>query len=116
MLLNQDINKFELLVFSIFHRNNKHIGAVQLTNNNYKSLTQKFIDTYIKLEEQEGPGDSESLYTQAIEILNKERNTQKSSDEDEVSLSKAFKQAQSIQVKQEEAPKITVKVSDLFKE
>ncbi|CAH0563751.1 unnamed protein product [Brassicogethes aeneus] len=103
---------------ALFHQNNRQIGAGVLTNNTTKSLTQRFIETYEKLEEQtQGSESMESLYKQAIDMLNRERNTRQTSEgSEEVSLSNAFKKAQKTLVQQEDAPKINVKVSDIFKD
>lgn len=106
----------KLFFYSIFHRNNKQIGTVNLEAKG-PSLTQRFIDTYKQVSEQykASQASEEQLYKEAIEILNRSREvrTPKETEEEEgesVSLSVAFKEAQS---KQKKSSSISVK--DIFK-
>ncbi|GJQ73517.1 hypothetical protein Trydic_g13870 [Trypoxylus dichotomus] len=79
---------------ALFHRNNKRVGTVNLSNDKTPSLTQRFIDIYKKLDTQyESQASEEKLYKEAIEMMSRDRESKK---EDEfVSLSSAFKEAQS---------------------
>lgn len=100
-------------VRAMFHRNNKQLGTVSLVSRS-KTLTHRFIETYNKLDEQyKGEATEEQLYTEAVDILNRERNAKRevasAEEEEPVSLSVAFKEAQ----KQQETMNISIK--DLFK-
>ncbi|XP_044253584.1 probable 28S ribosomal protein S23, mitochondrial [Tribolium madens] len=94
---------------AIFHRNNKKIGATHLLDTKYKTLTQKFIESYRTIQAQYGDsGTEEQIYKEAIDLLKKNQEIKK--DEDDVSLSTAFKES----LKEQKA-KLKINVSDIFK-
>ncbi|XP_057654020.1 probable 28S ribosomal protein S23, mitochondrial [Diorhabda carinulata] len=96
---------------AIFHRNNKYVGTINLFNNNYKSLTQRFVDIYQKLEENSGDGTTEEqLYKEAIEVLKRDKEIKKDSEDEPVTLSSAFKQAKLQQ------DKVNINISNIFKD
>lgn len=99
----------------MFHRNNKQIGVVSLVNQNYKTLTQRFIETYKKVQSIQPNASEQELYTEAIEILQRERSARRAEaneeDSEPVSLSTAFKEAQK---KLDEKPKINI--ANIFKD
>ncbi|CAH1994536.1 unnamed protein product [Acanthoscelides obtectus] len=105
---------------AMFHRNNKHIGATNMFNHNYKTLTQRFIDTYQKVEQQyAGNATEEQIYKEAIGILKSEFESKKEKaavehEEESVSLSSQFRQAQSALDAQAKS-KINLDVGDIFK-
>ncbi|KAG5892367.1 hypothetical protein JTB14_035981 [Gonioctena quinquepunctata] len=105
-------------VRAMFHRNNKQIGTTNMFNNNYKSLTQKFIETYQKIETRyTAEMTSEQLYKETIEVLKQEREDKtEAGDEDPVSLSTAFKEAQSKLESKQQKSKINVDVTNIFRE
>lgn len=80
-------------------------------NNKTRTLTQRFIETYRKLELQYNVDKQpqEKLYQEAIDILTREFNQRKEGDDDHVSIAKAFKEAQTKE-------NITINVKDIFKE
>ncbi|CAG9767147.1 unnamed protein product [Ceutorhynchus assimilis] len=96
---------------AIFHRNNKQIGTGNLLSS-HPSLTQRFIETYKKVSQQyKGEADEKQIYVEAIDVLNRERsNREEAVATEEVSLSLAFKKAQS---KQE---KTGLSIKDIFKD
>ncbi|KAJ8955727.1 hypothetical protein NQ318_008599 [Aromia moschata] len=104
---------------AVFHRNNKYIGAANMFNNHYKSLTQKFIEKYHVIEDQyKGEGTKEQIYADAIESLKREKENQKEATVEEVepiSLSTAFKEAKSSQKNVQET-KINLDVKNIFKD
>lgn len=77
-------------------------------------MTQRFIETYQRVQQTSGENLSEeTLYTEAIEILKKEKEMRKEVEEDEpVSLSSAFKEAKR---KQDDNLKIKIDVAEFFK-
>ncbi|KAF7282700.1 mitochondrial ribosomal protein S23 [Rhynchophorus ferrugineus] len=82
---------------ALFHRNNKQIGAINLFSAG-KSITQRFIDTYVTLLEQYKDREEvseEQLYKEAIDILNKGHQLQRDTalDSETISLSSAYKEA-----------------------
>ncbi|XP_030754354.1 probable 28S ribosomal protein S23, mitochondrial [Sitophilus oryzae] len=97
---------------AMFHRNNKRIGAINLLGHG-KTLTQRFIDTYLELESRCGKdATEEQLYTEAIHILNREREDKRKPQSNEietVSLSSSFKEA-----KKKREKELNVKVKSLF--
>ncbi|VEN54346.1 unnamed protein product [Callosobruchus maculatus] len=105
---------------AMFHRNNKQIGATNMFNTTFKTLTQRFIETYKKVEQQYGGNATEEqIYKEAIGILKAEGESRKEKvteheEEEPVSLSSAFRQAQSTLDEQAKS-KLRVNVSDIFK-
>ncbi|XP_060522209.1 small ribosomal subunit protein mS23 [Cylas formicarius] len=102
---------------AIFHRNNKQIGTINL-NSDQESLTQKFINVYSQLENKYSADASEEhIYKEAIDILNRDREVSQENDsvseEEPISLSSAFKEAQNKHLVQSE---IKVSVKDIFKD
>nr|CAI5823206.1 unnamed protein product [Callosobruchus analis] len=105
---------------AIFHRNNKQIGATNMFNTTFKTLTQRFIDTYQKVEQQYGGNATEEqIYKEAIGILKTESESRiqkvtEHEEEESISLSSAFKEAQSALDAQAKS-KLQVNISDIFK-
>nr|CAH7748660.1 unnamed protein product [Callosobruchus chinensis] len=105
---------------AMFHRNNKQIGATNMFDTTFKTLTQRFIETYQKVEQQYGgTATEEQIYKEAIGILKTEGESRKekatqNEEEESVSLSSAFRQAQSTLDAQAKA-KLHVNISDIFK-
>ncbi|XP_028133793.2 probable 28S ribosomal protein S23, mitochondrial [Diabrotica virgifera virgifera] len=100
---------------AIFHRNNKQLGTTNLYNNNYKSLTQKFVDIYQNLEARaEGSATEEQLYKEAIEVLRRDKEVKKVDEEEPISLSLAFREARLEQNKKQEKSKLDI--ANIFKE
>ncbi|CAH1160057.1 unnamed protein product [Phaedon cochleariae] len=99
---------------AMFHRNNKHIGTTNMSNNKYTSLTQRFIETYQKLESENRDLPEEELYKQAIDVLKWDREVRAQAENEEaISLSTAFKEAKSKQDSDQD--KIKIDVKDIFK-
>ncbi|KAK5641252.1 hypothetical protein RI129_009799 [Pyrocoelia pectoralis] len=93
---------------ALLHNRNKHIGTVNMFNNQSHTLTKRFIESYKKLDEQYvGTASEDVLYNETIELLQHERNKP---DDDHISLAKSFKEAQ-----QSGNPNIGIKVGDIFK-
>lgn len=89
-----------------------------MSNNNYKSLTQRFIEIYQHLDSRyEGEASEEQLYGEAIELLKKGQEAKKETTEDEeaVSLSSSFKEALSKE-KEKELAKLKIDVRNIFKD
>lgn len=87
-----------------------------MSNNDYKSLTQKFIEKYQQLENQyDGKVSEEQLYHETIDIIKKGRDVKKETpdEEDAVSLSSTFKEALSKQ-KEKELAQIKIDVKNIF--
>ncbi|CAG9857912.1 unnamed protein product [Phyllotreta striolata] len=97
---------------AMFHRNNKHLGSSNMFNNKYKSLTQKFIEAYRKLESENPEYTEEGLYKRAIEMLRRDKEVDNRSEEEVISLSEAFREATGNRSK--EKPQIDL--STIFKE
>lgn len=98
----------EDIVRAQFHKKNKSIGAVNLLNNRNKSLAQRFIQCYETLDKQyEGAADSEKLYQEALEMLQRDSSNQ-SEQYENMSLKSAFKEAQN--------KDMNINVKDIFKE
>ncbi|XP_068913697.1 small ribosomal subunit protein mS23 [Tenebrio molitor] len=92
---------------ALFHKNNKKIGTTNLFDSKHKTLTQKFIDNYQKVEAQYAEtGTEKQIYEEAIDLLKKDFEVKKG--DEEVSLSNAFKEAQ-------EKTNVKINISDLFK-
>lgn len=98
----------------MFHRNNKHLGTSNMFNNYYKSVSQKFIEIYQSLEKENAENSNqEQLYKEAIEVLRRDKDIKKETEQEEpLSLSSAFKEAKSNQIK--EMPKVDV--TNIFKD
>lgn len=94
----------------MFHSQNKRIGTVNLLNDKTPSLTQHFIEIYKKLETQyENKASEDKLYQEAIEMLSREREMKKEEDE-YVSISTAFKDAQD-----RSSNTMNINIKDIFK-
>ncbi|XP_044745838.1 probable 28S ribosomal protein S23, mitochondrial [Coccinella septempunctata] len=64
-----------------FHKRNKYLGVTNLSNSNAKTLTQKFIENYRKIEEKyDSTQDQETIYSEAIELLKREKEVQQNID------------------------------------
>lgn len=104
-----------ILFFRIFHRNNKQIGTTSLLNSNYKSLTQRFVETYKKVEALQPGATEEQLYREAVEIVQRERPAKAAAVAEEeseaISLSTAFKEAQS-----KLDGKLKINIANIFKD
>lgn len=99
-----------LFLYRLFHKNNKNIGLVNLSSHQ-RSLTQRFIDIYRKLEAKyEGTVSSEQLYSEALEMLKHERQKH---GEEPISLTDAFQEAKS---ERKEQPAININVTDILKD
>ncbi|XP_074037765.1 small ribosomal subunit protein mS23 [Leptinotarsa decemlineata] len=98
---------------AMFQRNNKqNLGSTNLFNENYQSLTQKFLEIHQKIHKQyDGDMTPEQMYKAAIEILKSER-TGKTEDKDQVNLSTAFKDALSDHSKEK---KVDISIANIFK-
>ncbi|XP_045461105.1 28S ribosomal protein S23, mitochondrial [Harmonia axyridis] len=91
---------------ALFHKKNKYVGIMNLTNTNTKTLTQRFIESYTEIEEkyQESEKDQEAIYNEAIEILRRD----KDKDMENIGLSLTDKE------NMKKSP-IKVDVTNLFK-
>nr|UAM96083.1 ribosomal protein L23 [Hippodamia variegata] len=63
---------------ALFHKRNKYLGITNISNSNTKTLTQKFIENYRKIEEKyaETEKSQEDIYSEAIELLRREKDVQ----------------------------------------
>lgn len=99
-----------------FHRQYKNVGRYNLTNES-KSPTQKFLSLYKQLSDQYKDSVSEEqMLEEAMEMFKSEQGKNKIADrnEEKLSLSGAFKEAQKLKEKSEK--EINVDVKELFKE
>lgn len=93
----------------MFHKNNKSIGTINMFNTKTKTISQRFIEVYKKLQSQYDKDQSEEkLYEEAIQLFKREGEHKKNLTEDYGSIASAFKEAQSSDIK--------VNVKDIFKE
>ncbi|RZC34970.1 28S ribosomal protein S23, mitochondrial [Asbolus verrucosus] len=89
---------------ALFHQRNKNIGATNMFDSKHKTLTQKFIDNYRKIEAQYGgEGARQQIYEEALDLLKRDREVGK--EDENVSLSSTFKDAQ----ESREKPNLKVK-------
>lgn len=78
--------------------------------NTKKSVTQRFIENYKKLECQyEGEADTKQLYQEAIELLRLNEHRNEEEPMEKSSLSSMFKEAQSKRNSKEK-----IKISEIF--
>lgn len=99
----------------MFHRKYKQPGIVNMFSDK-KSLTQRFIDNYKKLEAQYGgTADSEQIFQEAIDLLGRSSETTLNSEDivEKASLSSVFKEARS---KQDKSQVEKIDISNIFKE
>lgn len=97
----------------MFHKNNKQIGATNMFNNK-KSVTQRFIENYKKLESQYEEVDSKQLYQEAVQLLRLNEHKNEEELMEQSSLSSTFKEAQSNRYTKQYPEKLNV--SNIFKE
>jgi len=103
---------------ALLHKKVKGVGSVNLSYDRTKSFTQRFIDTYQKLEEQyAGGADQEKIFTETLEAMNRDRDARKQQaegQEDDISLVSAFKSAEKKQTK--DVGNLNISVKDIFKD
>lgn len=102
--------------FRLFQSRQKNVGSVNIFNNKTKTLTQKFIEAYNKIEAQYDLNTpQQKIYEEALDLLKKERESKKDilpeEEEEFISLAKEFKDAQT------KTPQvdININVKDIFK-
>lgn len=95
----------------MFHKNYRSSGTINMFNNKSRTLTQRFIETYKKIELQYNDDiqPTEKLYNEAIDVLQREFSQRKEIDDEQASIVKAFKEAQA-------SNNININVKDIFKE
>lgn len=92
----------------MFHKNNKQLGAVNLSDTKYKTATQTFIGIYKKLEDQyNGTAPDQQIYQEALELFKRERQNKAAAG-----LTEAFQEASDAKQKSN----VNIDVKDIFKE
>lgn len=89
-----------------------------MSNNKHKSITQQFIDFYRQLEKQyDGTASEDKIYSEAIEMLKRERQKKfESAEEGEAfSLSESFQKAKA-EIEPPKEPVINIKIKDILKD
>lgn len=91
---------------------------MNLSNNKHKSVTQQFIDIYRQLEKQyDGSASEDKIYSEAIEMLQRERQKrfESAEDGDTISLSESFIKAK-VQSETPKDPPVNIKIKDILKD